>query len=530
MATQVDASTIQAGQLFSTNRFTVPDFQRDYSWKPDDEALEFWKDLRDGNSTPPYFLGLLIFTDENGAKTVVDGQQRLITLSLLANAIRKAATRRGRHLVADSMRDVFLFALDYETEKRSPRIRLTSDTDRASFEALLSEAVDEQTAPKSNVEKVQRFLDKEVEAELSGRDSSLLGRWAQFLTNGITFALFEHPDRNAAYKVYEVVNTRGKDLTPAELIKSYVIGSYSNGNDRSIYERWSKLEKSFSDLGAPLQFTQFIRHVVTLRHGYVIPRDLYQEITNRYTSEAGVNLLFQELESMLEIYLQMVDPTSDVEQEDEVLRSFAILDALALTTVRPIFLAVCQTSNRREGLEELVRIIVPRIVTGPFGTGSIERTFAEAAKAIFQTGEWESVLDGLKWLKPSRLDFEQQVQTRQSKGVLSVLRNALLQRSVLPSLEGYFHLIRPRNAENWPGFDDAEFKELGLTLGNVILSTADRRPRATNTLTGAVERLLPTAIQQELPEVRSADAWQADDVRRLNEIAADATGSLWYEH
>jgi len=528
MGTQVEASTIQAGQLFSTNRFTVPDFQRDYSWKPDDDALEFWKDLRSGILSPPYFLGLLIFTDENGAKTVVDGQQRLITLSLLANAIRKAAIRRGRRLVADSMRDVFLFALDYETEERSARIALTSDSDRESYDKLLDEGVDEQTASVSNVERVQRFLDKEIEADLKDRDASWLGKWAQFLTSGITFALFEHPDRNAAYKVYEIVNTRGKDLTPAELIKSYVIGSFSSDSESDAYQRWTSLEKPFIDLGSPSQFTQFIRHVVTLSHGYVIPRDLYEEITLRYPGSSGVTRLFEELESFIDLYLLMVDPTMDVEQDDDVLRSFAVLDALALSTVRPIFLAVCRTRNRRAGLERLTRIVVSRIVTGPFGTGSIERRFAEAAKTIFADEFWEPTLGSLDDIVPSKEDFERQVRQRQARGVLYVLRNALLQNTALPYLEGHFHLVRPRNADNWPEFDDAEFKEVGLTIGNVLLSTEERRPRGTNTWEGALSRLMPTVIAEELPEIRNVTRWTAIDVALTNEKLAKESADIWY--
>jgi hypothetical protein len=528
MSTQVEASTIQAGQLFSTNRFTIPDFQRDYSWKTDDDALEFWKDLRDGNSTPPYFLGLLIFTDENGAKTVVDGQQRLITLSLLANAIRKAALRRGRNLVADSMRDVFLFALDYETEQRSARISLTSDTDRASFEALLAEGVDERTASTSNVERVQRFLDKEIEADLKGRDAAALGRWAQFLTSGITFAMFEHPDRNAAYKVYEVVNTRGKDLTPADLIKSYVIGTFDHGNDVDIYRRWIELEKPFIDLGVHNQFTQFIRHVVTLNHGYVIPRDLYQEITRRYESKDGVRRLFDELESFADIYLQMIDPTLDIEQDDDVLRSFAVLDALGLTTVRPIFLAVCRASNRQAGLEKLVKIIVTRIVSGAFGTGSIERKFAEAARAVFEAGAWEEAMETLADLIPARSDFAREAKERQSKGVLHVLRNSIVQSSALPSLEGYLHFVRPRNADQWPDFDDAAYRAVGQTIGNAFLSTEDRRPRGTNTLEGAMKRLLPTAIDHELVREKVLETWSSTDVVEITGELATTSTEIWY--
>lgn len=529
MPTQVEASTVQAGQLFSTSKFRIPEFQREYRWKPNDEAQEFWNDLKEARDSPPYFLGLLIFTEQGSVKTVVDGQQRLITLTLLANAIRKAALKRGRRLVADSMRDVFLFSLDYHTEERSPRIHLTSQEDRDAFEALLAEGVEEKTAPRSRLTDVQRLLDKLVEDDLSGHDVSLLGKWALFLTNGITFAVFEHPDQNAAYKVYEIVNTRGKDLTPAELIKSYVIGSFASDSDTSAYERWTSLERPFAEIGASTQFTQFIRHVVTLKHGYVIPRDLYQVITSVYEGNAGVNRLFEELEDYLDLYLQIVDPSSAAsEQDDYVLKSFAILEALSLSTVRPVFLALSRIEAPHEGLERLIGIIVPRIVTGTFGTGSVERLFASAARMIAATGQWREALETLKELAPESSDFFRQLQGRQSKGLLLVLRNSLLQRSKIPSLDGHLHFVRPGNAESWPDFDDQQFKEVGATLGNVVLSKEERRPRGTNTWEGARERLLPTLLDVELEQIKNAAEWSAISVVRFNAEAADDLVKVWY--
>ena len=530
MPTQVEASTVQAGQLFSTSRFRVPEFQREYSWEPNEEAREFWNDLQEAISSPPYFLGLLIFTEEDSVKTVVDGQQRLITLSLLANAIRKAALRRGRRLVADSMRDVFLFSLDYHTEERSPRIQLTSREDRQAFEALLAEGVDEKTAPSSRLTDVQRLLDRLVERELSGQDVSKLGKWALFLTNGITFAMFEHPDRNAAYKVYEIVNTRGKDLTPAELIKSYVVGSFATSEENeNVYDRWSRLERPFSETGSSAQFTQFIRHVVTLTHGYVIPRDLYQVITDVYKGREGVTRLFEELEEMLDLYLQLVDPSSAVsEQDDNLFKSFAILDALSLSTVRPIFLAVSRANNRNEGLFQLSKIVVSRIVAGAFGTGSIERRFAEAARQVARARQWEGVIQDLQDLAPDRATFYRKVQERQPKGVLHVLRNSYLQKTTLPTLEGHLHFVRPRNAEFWQDFDDQEFRDIGSTIGNVVLSSQERRPRGTNTWEGARERLLSTLIETEPEYLKETNSWAARDVGRFNEEAGARLAEVWY--
>ena len=534
MGTQVEASTIKAGQLFSTADFHIPDFQRDYSWTVEVEVSDFWNDLSKGIDSPPYFLGLLILTDENDVKTVVDGQQRIVTLTLLANSIRKAAAARNKTLVADSMRDVFLYAINYELDTRSPRVEFASTRDHATLEAVL-EPSDSITSNISSASlnprliEAQTFLDQRLEEDLASSDASArLGKWAHFLSNGLTFAVFEHPDRNAAYKVFEVVNMRGKDLTPAQLIKSYVIGSSDEQNQKTSYERWTNLEEPFLELGADSQFTQFIRNVVTLRHGYVEPRDLYQVISDNYENDYGTNKLLSQLESQLDLYLQMVNPVFD--ENDEQLKAFMVLDALGLRTIRPIFLAVSMAANRDEGFRGLLQVIVPRIVAGTFGTGSIERKFSDAAKAVFEAGHWEEGIESLQDLIPAKHEFLERLQSRPlNKGVQLVVRASTLQETALPIISGYVHQIRPRKTEEWPDFTDEEYKILGSTIGNSLIAEIDRRPRGSNSLEGVVERLFPSVVAYEDSIFRNVDHWSAQDVRSQNNLISTRAAEVWYE-
>lgn len=530
MATRVEASTIKAGQLFTTADFHIPDFQRYYSWSTDEEVSDFWSDLSKGIDSPPYFLGLLILTDENDMKTVVDGQQRIVTLTLLAKSIQKAALARGKSLVAGSMRDVFLYSIDYENETRSPRVDFASQRDRQTLDAILSETVHtiSDESINSRLIQAQRFLDLRVEEDLRDADASArLGKWAHFLSNGITFALFEHPDRNAAYKVFVVVNMRGKDLTPAQLIKSYIIGSANSEQREDSYARWIHLENPFIDAGADSQFTQFIRNVVTIRHGYVESRDLYQEITEHYVGEEGANILLTELDAQIDLYLQMVNPAYD--PNDTMSKTFWILDILGLRTIRPIFLATAYAEEPEAGFRELLRIIVPRIVAGTFGTGSIERRFSEAANYIFNTHNWSQGIDGLRDLIPPKQEFQERVQSRPlNKGVQLVLRASALQGTPVPAISGYLHQVRQRTAEDWPDFNDEDFKVIGSTIGNYFISDSERRPRGTNSLQTVLERLLPTAVTFEDEAVKNARSWSAAEVHNTNDRMSAILAEVWY--
>ena len=108
--TPLNASANSAGAIFSNNQFEVPQYQREYSWG-NDEIDDFWNDLKGSIEAEAYFLGLIILTKPNegdaGRKHVVDGQQRIITISLLANAIYHEAMARDRKALAERIQAGF---------------------------------------------------------------------------------------------------------------------------------------------------------------------------------------------------------------------------------------------------------------------------------------------------------------------------------------------------------------------------------------------------------------------------------------
>jgi len=135
--TPLNASASTAGALLSSSTFEVPKFQREYSWQSD-EVADFWNDLRNNIDSETYFLGLIILTDQDGRKHVVDGQQRILTLSLLANAIYHEALSRGRRALADRIQADFLHSIDYDSDKTAPRVVLSDNADNATFQELLA--------------------------------------------------------------------------------------------------------------------------------------------------------------------------------------------------------------------------------------------------------------------------------------------------------------------------------------------------------------------------------------------------------
>jgi hypothetical protein len=314
--TPLNASASTAGALLSSSIFEVPQFQREYSWQ-EEEVADFWNDLSKGLDSESYFLGLIILTDEGGKKRVVDGQQRLITLSLLANAIYFEAQSRGRAALADRIRADFLRSIDYDSDETNPRVVLSDEDDNTTFQLILDKgAVPSDTGDEDSVSwllaRSFAFLREKLQEDLKRDPFKRLGKWTEFLTHRVYFAVFIHPDPSSAYQVYEVINTRGKDLTTADLLKNYILSQTAKGQRKARYAEWQRISGQFGADGSAV-FVQYIRHSVTVRSGHILPKDLFGFLANRDKHPGkkppSPDQLMRRLKDDLPLYLQMIDPT-----------------------------------------------------------------------------------------------------------------------------------------------------------------------------------------------------------------------------
>jgi hypothetical protein len=540
MDTPLSAAATTAGTLVSSGRFVIPPFQREYAWR-EDEVKDFWADLREALAGEHYFLGLVILTDEDDMKHVVDGQQRLLTLSILAAALFHEAVRAGRRALADRLSADFLFAIDYETEETQPRVILSDTRDNATFQRILksAEEVEARTASGEDdlsprLAAASRLIRQKLRADLGSDAFKRLGQWTDFLTNKVYFAAFVHPDPASAYRVFEVVNTRGRGLTTADLLKNFVLSQVPSSKRETLHEVWTRMAHTFEGT-APGAFVQFIRHVTTISAGYILPRDLFDYLSGREVSDRSRPrpLPPAEFVSVLDewapLYLQMIDPTIAGPADEEWLSVFNSLNELGVISVRPVLMAMSLSSNPTSGMREVLRLVVRRIVVGNLGTGSVERRFGDAAKAAADSRDWSRAMNELNELNPPAEDFVEQLRKRSfNKGTLAFMRRSTLQTSLTPVDDGYLHLVRPRQAPEWVSFPDDEFTYWGSTLGNTFLAKESRRPRLTATWAGFRENLLPLAATAETPDLFRRSEWSASDVEAVGFALARQAASVWY--
>ncbi|SFZ86712.1 Protein of unknown function DUF262 [Devosia enhydra] len=541
MDTPLNASASNAGAIFSNNIFDIPRFQREYSWG-NDEVNEFWSDLRSSLDAESYFLGLIILTtpkenEDSGRKRVVDGQQRIITLSLLANAIFHEAIRSDRKALADRIRASFLRSIDYQTDEEIRRVKLTDKADDNTFKIILETGnrppdIDDDSSVSAKICASYDLLSRHLREDLRIDPFKRLGKWTDFLTNRLYFAVFLHPTAEAAYQVYEVVNTRGRDLTTADLLKNYIL-SQAGGDEVARYDQWQLIAKQFSTEGAN-NFVQYIRHVVTVRSGYILPKDLYGFLANRRQmgdrTPPRPNEIMSHLERNLPLYMQMIDPTSAGPADFDALGVFSALNSLNVLTVRPILLACADVPDAQAGREWILKLVVRRIVVGNLGTGNVERRLGEAAKAIHDSRSWTVMIDLLRDLNPTRDEFVSQIKKRSlNKNVLTFLRRSIIQKTITPDPSGFLHFIWTKSAE----FDDMgedEGSYWASTIGNTIISKVEKRPRFVLDWATFRNTMLNEAAAGEWTEtLEQLVKWDVPAVERVGSELANEAGRIWYD-
>lgn len=541
MKTPLKASSTTIGEFFSNSRFLVPQYQREYSWQKD-EVRDFYSDLQGSIENDTYFLGLVILTQESVDKNeVVDGQQRIVTLSLLCTALYFEAVRRKRQALADKIRADFLEAIDYETDKSFPRVVLSDQKDHATFEKIqktgeIQKNISENDTISYRISEAFKEVKRLIAEDISSDPFKKLGRWTEFLTNRVYFAVFIHPDKSSAYQVFEVINTRGRDLTTADLLKSYVLSQMPDDEKEETYRRWRDLSQAYAVEGSSNTFVQFIRHSVTVSGGHILPRALFSYLAGRerFSKPAPPtpSELLHRLEQDHPRYQQIIDPSLAGPASYTSLLAYAAFNDLGVMTMRPVMLALGGHDNELEGLNFALSIVVRRIVVGNLGTGNVERRFSEAAREFNETQDLNVLRGELSDLSPSKDEFVDRISSRpMSKSVLSFIRRSIIQETKTPEQSGVLHFIWPRKTESWERIDPEKDDRFGRTLTNTFLSELQKRPsEATDNWESFKRALLAHPVKGEwIDELSEIHTWCPEEAEVLSKKLAVKAAEIWFD-
>ena len=412
--------------LSNGKRYSVPQFQRDYSWQQE-QWEELWDDLIAAEtSKQDHYMGALVLqVREDKEFLIVDGQQRLATLSILILACRAFLRRKqhGTREAHESEERAKLLETSYIGSTDAVSLRVVSKvtlnrTDNSFYQLNLVNAkppVSERALNDSEklMWRAFKFFSACISEKFAEDFSGI--SCAQFVQEVVArrliFISVRVEDQLSAYTVFETLNARGLELTETDLLKNYLL-SLASGLSESQQEHMLMLWQRISNTVGLSRFPEFLRHHMNARQAFIRQKDLFKTIKRDVQGLEQVYLLLEQLEVDSVWYEAVLDHQNpfwlDYPGSKEYVR---ILNLFRVTQFIPLLLAAKGRFNSQEDVVKVLRYCA--VISFRFNgisrrsTHALESAYNRAALAI-HTGQLrniEAILPLLKEIYIQDQDF-----------------------------------------------------------------------------------------------------------------------------
>ncbi|CAM3888566.1 DUF262 domain-containing protein [Aeromicrobium ponti] len=285
-----------------TKQYVIPLFQRTYSWSTS-QWKQLWDDILEIRITHEHrshFIGSIVSMSMDSEPhevqkyIVIDGQQRLTTLSILLIAIRDAARESGDKELAEEIHENLLVN-KWKTGDSFYKL-LPTQVDRQIYKYLIDAS--EQNYEKSGIKQAyDYFRNKISKTEIDFKEFKTLLSTRLSLVS-IVLASDDNP-----YLVFESLNAKGRPLTQADLIRNFFFMRISSDKHEEVYqEYWKPMQDYYQD-----SLTEYIRHFLARKGKIVRSSEVYLELKESVSSGDIIEHV-KELHRLSEYYRCILNP------------------------------------------------------------------------------------------------------------------------------------------------------------------------------------------------------------------------------
>lgn len=371
------------------NRFIIPVYQRNYDWT-EKQCSQLFEDLIQvvQENRKSHFFGSIVSTHATeGSKSdylIIDGQQRITTISLLftamVNLLKSGIVNSSNDTLCQEIEEPFLVD-KYRKEERKLRLKPIKD-DMEAFDKLLGNNSSEFVTGSNITANYLFFCDKIKSMPISVDDLyEVIGKLE-------IIDIFVEDDENPQL-IFESLNSTGLDLTEADKIRNFILMRLDNKKQEDFYERyWNKIEKLTAIKGTKdYKVSEFIRHYLTLITKripnindvyFVFKNYVLEQIKENKTSDCE-NIL-QDMLKYAQIYNKIINSSFSSPKISKILKR---LNHLEMTVVYPFFLAFFEMyENNQINEEETVKVlnciesfVFRRLICPGYPTNSLNKIF-----------------------------------------------------------------------------------------------------------------------------------------------------------
>ncbi len=376
-------------------QFVIPIYQRVYSWEKE-QCKQLWDDIikTGGNDQiEGHFIGSIVFVHDGIYTTnynellIIDGQQRLTTITLLLTALRDHWSDKRKEI-----EDHYLINSDKDGDKKFRLILSESDKDTLLF--LIDKDKRKPSKPSSKIVENFKLFEEWIRKNTDKLETIFKGLEKLMI---VYIALKKGKDDPQL--IFESMNSKGIELTQTDLIRNYIVMETEVEKQESFYGKyWRAMEEEFEQ--NKKLFDRFVRHYLTIKTReipninkvYVALKDYQQK------ERIAIENLLKDLQKYCGYFCQIVFKVFKKEADKDLKKALGFLVDLEMDVVYPLLLelysdysdGVLSRDDFKHSIDLIESYICRRAVCG-LGTNSLNKVFPSFTKHIQKDEYFESL-------------------------------------------------------------------------------------------------------------------------------------------
>lgn len=541
---KIDFKDDGIGHFVKDKFLRVPIFQRSYAWEKSN-IQDLLEDIR--NSYPEdYFIGTIVVTNKDDYLEIVDGQQRLATISIIFATVRDLLRENDNKRKADIIENSYLFEESLREDKKQ-KLRL-NNVDNDFYLKKVIEHCDIKTTKESHkrIEKAYELIKEFVKNEFEDKGADHIFDLVEYIEKNLKVIIVSASDEVNAFTIFETLNDRGLALSQTDLIKNYL---FNKSDDRinETQEIWARFTGAIEATENEDEILQYIRYYWSSKNGLTREKELFRNIKNNIRNKNHAITLLTNLDKNTQLYLAILNPNHPYWKDyppncTEYIRE---LRELKLRQNRPLLLAILKRFEVRE-VEKSLKLVVSwsvrNLITGLIGAGTLEKEFSNQAKLINE-GKIKKALklrESIKNIVPTDEQFNKSFKIASvSKSYIARYYLTEIEKSYRTTTElsiiknpekiNLEHIlpVSPLNLDDWSGVDGEIHKTYYKRIGNLTLLDKKMNSEQGNDkfdIKKGLYRDSEVIITKKLCEY---EKWSSESIDRRQKEFADRAVEIW---
>jgi uncharacterized protein with ParB-like and HNH nuclease domain len=371
-------------------RFVIPVYQRNYDWTPG-QCTQLMNDILKAGADDGgvHFIGSIVYIHDNiytSANTkelvIIDGQQRLTTLTLIYVALYRLAKQMGNDGLSDEINEIYLINKFPAAELK---LKLTENNDKSLRFLWNNDSMAEYPEFSKVIENFN-YINGRINQENYQR-----------ILKGLSKLLFVEISlergKDDPQRIFESLNSTGLELSQADLIRNYILMGLDYDEQQRIYKNyWDFIEKhAFCTLSNESRVSDFIRDYLTLENKRIPNKEnVYTEFKIKYPSFNDLDSTLTTIKRFVKHYNKLINPES--EPDKEIREELKSINRLESTVAHPFLLQIYDDYANRdiekalfiEILKLIQSFVWRRFITG-LPTNALNKIFMNLYEKIDKT-------------------------------------------------------------------------------------------------------------------------------------------------